>query len=169
MRTLLITLCSSLFFAFAGSALAEEGSVCDAQIGAALGLCNAYHEGMECGTDNQQASETACDRVSDRFLQITGDDMPSYEPQIVAIWSVTITSGWPQTTVLTLYSDYTCGWQISSPDCFYSEETTGLKWTPYPNNGAAYYQETSVGEMAGNIYYSDGNPTGSWTAVIIAP
>ncbi len=71
MRTLLITIWSTIIIGFAGAAFAEV-SICDAESGAAYGLCNAYTNGMKCDTDNPESTEQACTRVSDKFTQITG-------------------------------------------------------------------------------------------------
>jgi cysteine-rich repeat protein len=46
-------------------------TVCDTQVGAAFGLCNAYCEAMDCDYATPQASEKACTRVLDRFVQLT--------------------------------------------------------------------------------------------------
>lgn len=51
-------------------------TVCDGQVGAAFGLCNAYCEAMDCDYITPQASEKACTRVLDRFVQLTGDVPP---------------------------------------------------------------------------------------------
>ncbi len=47
-------------------------TVCDGQVGAAFGLCNAYCEAMDCDSGEPQASEKACSRVLDKFEQLTG-------------------------------------------------------------------------------------------------
>jgi hypothetical protein len=46
--------------------------VCDGQVGAAFGLCNAYCEAMDCDYVTPQASEKACNKVLDRFTQLSG-------------------------------------------------------------------------------------------------
>lgn len=51
-------------------------SVCDAESGAAYGLCNAYCEAMDCESDTPQASETACTKVASKFNNITGRGLP---------------------------------------------------------------------------------------------
>jgi len=68
----------------AGAALAQTPdwqtpsmeSICDVEDGAAFGLCNAYCEAMDCETDNPSASATACAKVRDKFMNITGHDLP---------------------------------------------------------------------------------------------
>lgn len=61
--------------------------VCDMTTGAAHGLCVAFCEAMDCETDEPQASERACTRVGDRFVQITGElppclrSCPCWEPE----------------------------------------------------------------------------------------
>lgn len=54
-----------------GEPPAEE-TVCDGETGAAFGLCNAFCEAMDCDAANPQASGQACERVEDRFAQVTG-------------------------------------------------------------------------------------------------
>ena len=51
-------------------------TVCDAETGAAYGLCNAYCEAMDCESDAPSASATACDKVRTKFENITGRDLP---------------------------------------------------------------------------------------------
>src|SRR5688572_18899158 len=51
-------------------------TVCDLEEGAAYGLCTAYCEAMDCESAAPHASETACSRVGDKFLQITGRQVP---------------------------------------------------------------------------------------------
>ncbi len=71
---------SILFFLGSGVGLAQtpDGetpaveTICDTQAGAAFGLCNAYCEAMDCESSAPQASENACNRVLDKFTQITG-------------------------------------------------------------------------------------------------
>jgi hypothetical protein len=54
----------------------SEETICDGQVGAAYGLCNAYCEAMDCGHPNQQASNTACARVRDNFIKHAGVPPP---------------------------------------------------------------------------------------------
>ena len=54
-----------------GETPAEE-TVCDEETGALKGLCNAYCEAMDCDGGVPEASQKACDRVEDRFINITG-------------------------------------------------------------------------------------------------
>ena len=49
---------------------------CEDQSGAAYGLCNAYCEAMQCGSDNQQASDNACDKVYNNYVKISGETPP---------------------------------------------------------------------------------------------
>ncbi|HET9228855.1 MAG TPA: hypothetical protein VFR31_19405 [Thermoanaerobaculia bacterium] len=51
-------------------------TVCDAETGAAYGLCNAYCEAMDCESDAPSASATACSKVRDKFQNVTGRDLP---------------------------------------------------------------------------------------------
>src|SRR5262245_23634879 len=80
-RLLLLALIPAIaVFLFRGSSgLAQtpakapaEETVCDGQVGAAFGLCNAYCEAMDCDADRPQASATACNAVSQRFEKLTG-------------------------------------------------------------------------------------------------
>jgi hypothetical protein len=57
-------------------------SVCDAETGAAYGLCNAYCEAMDCELANDgdpgtepKASATACSKVRSKFQNVTGRDV----------------------------------------------------------------------------------------------
>lgn len=51
-------------------------TVCDGQAGAAFGLCNAYCEAMDCDIADAQASQQACDKVRDKFVNLTGVEIP---------------------------------------------------------------------------------------------
>jgi hypothetical protein len=52
-----------------------EAAVCDSLSGAAYGLCTAYCDAMDCD-GSPQASQSACSRVAERLLQITGGAPP---------------------------------------------------------------------------------------------
>lgn len=54
----------------------SEETVCDGQIGAAYGLCNAYCEAMDCESPAPQASATACERVLNNYMKHTGQMPP---------------------------------------------------------------------------------------------
>jgi hypothetical protein len=86
-----LTLAFALLLIGTGAALAQtpDGltpaleTVCDAETGAAYGLCNAYCEAMDCELANDSdpftepnASATACSKVRTKFQQTTGHDMP---------------------------------------------------------------------------------------------
>jgi hypothetical protein len=51
-------------------------TVCDAETGAAYGLCTAYCEAMDCESAAPHASATACSQVRSKFQNITGRDLP---------------------------------------------------------------------------------------------
>lgn len=53
--------------------------ICDAEKGAAFGLCNAYCQAMDCDSETPSASDTACQKVSDKFMQIVGRPVPCSE------------------------------------------------------------------------------------------
>lgn len=75
-----LTLAFGLLLICSGIALAQtpdlltpsEETICDTETGAAFGLCNAFCEAMDCESANPQASATACAKVKDRFVNITG-------------------------------------------------------------------------------------------------
>lgn len=54
----------------------SEETVCDELEGAAFGLCNAYCEAMDCDSEEPKASERACDRLFDRYMNKTGEEPP---------------------------------------------------------------------------------------------
>ena len=78
----LMSLLMALMF-LGGQAVAEEGNICDGQIGAAYGLCNAYCNAMECNSPEPQASDIACARVSALFEKITGSLPPTPTPPVI--------------------------------------------------------------------------------------
>lgn len=51
-------------------------TVCDSEVGAAFGLCNAYCEAMDCDSPFHQASDRACQSVRENFTERTGRDVP---------------------------------------------------------------------------------------------
>lgn len=53
--------------------------ICDFENGAAYGLCNAYCQAMDCDSDTPSASITACQKVANKFEQITGRPVPCSE------------------------------------------------------------------------------------------
>jgi len=50
--------------------------VCDGEVGAAYGLCNAYCEAMDCDSDYPNASDKACARVEANYEKKTGELPP---------------------------------------------------------------------------------------------
>jgi hypothetical protein len=58
----------------------SQESVCDGELGAAYGLCNAYCEAMDCDSANPQASPTACSKVRANYMKHTGHDLPCEQP-----------------------------------------------------------------------------------------
>lgn len=82
---LFVAMFLALFLTLTGSAVAQgtpdwitpsRETVCDDESGTAFGLCNAYCEAMDCHLAEPQASQTACDKVSNKFTQITGRSLP---------------------------------------------------------------------------------------------
>jgi hypothetical protein len=63
-------------------------TVCDGQAGAAYGLCTAFCEAMDCDSDDPQASQTACDKVGAKFLNITGQAPPCAVPTCPCVGGV---------------------------------------------------------------------------------
>ena len=56
-------------------------SVCEGEIGAAYGLCVAYCEAMNCDDpENTQSSDTACDKIAEKYERITDLPLPCEEP-----------------------------------------------------------------------------------------
>ena len=51
-------------------------TVCDAETGAAFGLCNAYCEAMDCDSPNHHASDNGCEHVKRNFERKTGRPLP---------------------------------------------------------------------------------------------
>jgi hypothetical protein len=82
-----LTLAVALLLVYTGTALAStpdwmtpsEETICDAETGAAYGLCNAYCEAMDCESEEPDASATACGKVRSKFTNITGRDVPCEE------------------------------------------------------------------------------------------
>jgi hypothetical protein len=88
MTTLLLLAPLALLTAGAGFAQTPDGetpaeeTVCDIYSGAAFGLCNAYCEAMDCELlfdddpeTSPNASATACMKVLDNFIKITGEEL----------------------------------------------------------------------------------------------
>jgi hypothetical protein len=78
MQRTLCVLTLALLSAFSATASTPDGqtpsqeTICDGQIGAAYGLCNAYCEAMDCESPAPHASPTACTRVLNNYLKHTG-------------------------------------------------------------------------------------------------
>jgi len=54
----------------------SEETVCDGEVGAAYGLCNAYCEAMDCDSYEPKASEKACNKVLANYEKKTGELPP---------------------------------------------------------------------------------------------
>lgn len=90
MKKILFLFCfiSALVLGMGTAALAQtpdgetpaEETICDDQVGAAFGLCNAYCEAMDCDSVDAQASPVACEKVATKFMNITGSMPPCVEP-----------------------------------------------------------------------------------------
>ena len=85
-----LTLFFALLLICTGAALAQtpDGTppsgetVCDAETGAAYGLCTAYCEAMDCDSDEPSPSATACGKVRSKFQNVTGRNVPCEVPVI---------------------------------------------------------------------------------------
>lgn len=51
-------------------------TVCDNEMGAAFGLCNAYCEAKDCGDPDQRASSRGCEQIKQSFETLTGRPLP---------------------------------------------------------------------------------------------
>jgi hypothetical protein len=81
-RALALLLCGFLAPWSAATAKTPDGrtpaeeTVCDSEVGAAFGLCNAYCEAMDCDDPEHRASEQGCASVKRQFERRTGRPMP---------------------------------------------------------------------------------------------
>jgi hypothetical protein len=73
MKIILSLLMAVMFLG--GQAAADEPDICEGQVGAAFGLCQAYIN-MGCDTADPDASEVACAKVEAAFIKITGSTPP---------------------------------------------------------------------------------------------
>ncbi len=73
--TLLLSLVLPAFASTPDGETPAAETVCDDYSGAAYGSCVAYCEATDCDAD-PNASETACDRLYDRFVGQTGEEPP---------------------------------------------------------------------------------------------
>ncbi len=53
---------------------------CAFETGAAYGACTAYCSAMDCSSDSARASSQACQNHRDRFIQLTGRELPCELP-----------------------------------------------------------------------------------------
>lgn len=70
MKILLSLLMAVMFLG--GQAVADDGDICDGQVGSAYGLCQAYCIAMDCAGTDPLPSDEACSRVSDQYEKVTG-------------------------------------------------------------------------------------------------
>ncbi len=94
-KIIILLFVSILVFAVTANAKTPDGmtpaeeTVCDGEIGAAYGLCNAYCEAMDCdkyqpnANNNKGCKEKGkgCQRVRENFIRITGRDLPCERPE----------------------------------------------------------------------------------------
>jgi len=118
----LIMICMILFFFTPMAVLAQTPdtetpsfeTICDSDVGAAFGLCNAYCEAMDCETDDPQASPKACERVHNKYVNVTG-----HEPPCVKNECPCLTLLQEQTDWFTTATDRTsCSDNCGSPSCY---------------------------------------------------
>lgn len=64
----------------ADSQTPAQETACNGQTGAAYGLCTSFCEAMDCDSAAPAASATACNKVSDNFLRLTGQVPPCMCP-----------------------------------------------------------------------------------------
>ena len=83
MKIILSLLMAVMFLG--GQAAADEPDICDGQVGAAYGLCQAYIT-MGCHTSDPDASEEACAKVEENFIKITSSTPPWALPSC-PLWS----------------------------------------------------------------------------------
>jgi hypothetical protein len=57
-----------------------QETACNGQTGAAYGLCTSYCEAMDCDSSSPSATATACNKVYDNFLRLTGQAPPCLCP-----------------------------------------------------------------------------------------
>lgn len=62
-------------------AASSSEAVCDGYNGVAGGLCNAYCGAMACASDEPGASDRACERKRELFVEATGDAPPCEQQQ----------------------------------------------------------------------------------------
>jgi hypothetical protein len=58
---------------------------CKFEKGAAYGLCNAYCAAMDCSSANPAASPAACQKVRNKYTQLTGNEIPCELPCICLV------------------------------------------------------------------------------------
>jgi len=70
----LITLASALGTPDGSPPSVED--ICSNETGAGYGLCNAYCEAMDCESTSPSASATACQKVADKYQEVTNNSHP---------------------------------------------------------------------------------------------
>lgn len=83
MKILLSLLMAIMFLG--GQAAANEGNICDGEVGAAKGLCIAYCLSLDCESANPSASAEACASVLANYILINEDYPPCSNP--CPLWS----------------------------------------------------------------------------------
>lgn len=86
-----LTLVVLITLSLPSSSQAADNTICEGLSGAAFGLCKAYCEAMECGSDNPLASAEACQRVYYNFSKLTGNIPPCVDEMIAFVTSTTYT------------------------------------------------------------------------------
>ena len=157
----LISLLLAIMF-LGGHATAEEGNICDGQVGAAYGLCNAYCHAMDCASPDPLASDLACDRVSNLYEQITAS-LPPCETS-----TPVVCPGWTHEELAITYAricNYddvydnaigTSGACDTLYDCCddgpgIAEASVGVTDCHNDTNQLQYYERSSTGEIYHDI------------------
>jgi hypothetical protein len=135
-------------------------AICDGQVGAAYGLCNAYCEAMDCDSDAPQASANACIKVANKFINITGLELPCVQADTAEGRPLAIDFD-ANTFVSQLLISVETSWLDDPTWWFLDVAITGL------NGGFEYHGQDRLAVVDGTVFNT--NPTVSevvfnWTA-----
>lgn len=73
MKLPIIVLTAALLLIAPPTMAQTASTVCDAEVGAAFGLCTSYCQAMDCDGSSPQASATACAKVLENWTKHAGD------------------------------------------------------------------------------------------------
>jgi hypothetical protein len=122
-------------------------TVCDSQVGASYGLCNAYCEAMDCDSDAPQASATACIKVANKFINITGNELPCEQADTSFGVPLAFDFG-PGGFVNKVLIDAENSW-LTDPTWFVDIEITGL------NGNVAHHGQQRMAVVDGTVFFTD--------------